>query len=145
MAELQLGLEHGWVLTAVVATVLIHHYWMPYHVISARKTMEVFYPHLYAPPGHKHEKRFNCIQRAHQNSLENQPAFLVLLLLAGARFPKSASIAAAVYLLGRIIYFLSYSSGRPSRRHRGAFMHAANLALLGMVGRWAWELLQSAP
>lgn len=38
---------------------------------------------MYAPEGHKHEKEFNCVQRAHQNLLENIPTAYILLFLAG--------------------------------------------------------------
>ncbi|KAI3424441.1 hypothetical protein D9Q98_009993 [Chlorella vulgaris] len=133
--------EHGFVLAAVVWSILLHHFWMASFVVNARKKFGISYPNMYAPPAHKNRNEFDCIQRAHQNSLENQPAFLILLLLAGLRFPVSASIAGAVYLLGRVVYVLCYSGGDPKARYRGAFMYLGNLALMGMVVRWAVELL----
>ena len=63
-------------------------------------------------------KKFNCTQRGHQNSLENQPIFLSLLLTAGLRFPVTAAIAGASYLIGRVIYMESYATGDPAARFR---------------------------
>jgi glutathione S-transferase len=88
-------------------------------------------------------KTYNCVQRAHQNSLEHLPSFYALTLLAGARFPVAAASASAVYLLGRVAYFLGYSTGDPKGRMRGSFMHLGSLSLLGMVVRWAVELIRA--
>jgi len=45
-----------------------------------------------------------CVQRAHQNSLENQPIFLSLLTLSGLQYPVTAASFGALYLAGRIGY-----------------------------------------
>ncbi|EFN54337.1 hypothetical protein CHLNCDRAFT_135580 [Chlorella variabilis] len=124
--------------------------WMGMKVGQARKKYGITYPTLYAPPGHKDEKAFNCVQRAHQNSLENLPSFYALLLTAGikASGPRlahsyliSASIAGAVALVGRIFFFNGYSTGDPKARYRGGFTHFGTLALLGMVIGWSAQLL----
>ena len=49
---------------------------------------------------------FNCVQRGHQNMLEYLPVFVGLLLVAGLRFPISAAIAGAIFVVGRVLYFL---------------------------------------
>ncbi len=114
-------------------------------VMKARKQFGVSYPALYADEAtNKSAKEFNCVQRAHQNSLENLPGFYALLLAAGTRFPIAASIAAAVYLLGRIVYFRGYSTGEPKARSKGAFLHFGSLALLVMVGKFAFECFTGA-
>lgn len=41
------------------------------NVALARRKYDVKYPSLYAPLGHKHEMAFNCVQRAHQQTLES--------------------------------------------------------------------------
>lgn len=38
---------------------------------------------MYAESDNKNAKAFNCVQRAHQNVLENIPIFLVLLFTSG--------------------------------------------------------------
>lgn len=44
----------------------------------------VKYPNMYADKKeNKDADAFNCVQRAHQNTLENIPHFLMFLLLAG--------------------------------------------------------------
>jgi uncharacterized MAPEG superfamily protein len=53
----------------------------------------------------KARSQFNCVQRAHQNSLENYPQFLAMLTLAGVKYPITAAAAGAIYLAGRIFYF----------------------------------------
>jgi glutathione S-transferase len=62
---------------------------MGFAVGKARKTYGVKYPDLYATkdncPDEASRKKFNCIQRGHQNSLEVQPIFLSLLTLAGLK------------------------------------------------------------
>jgi len=51
---------------------------------------------------------FNCVQRAHQNALENMPHFIMFLLLAGLQAPVASAILGSVYLAGRIAYALGY-------------------------------------
>ncbi|EFN51007.1 hypothetical protein CHLNCDRAFT_141538 [Chlorella variabilis] len=116
--EIEIKGEHGYVFATVLWDILLHHFWMSTLVVNARKKYNINYPNLYAPPGHKDRQVFDCIQ-----------------------YPVSASIAGFVYLLGRIVYFLNYSSGRPQARYRGAFMHVAYIALLAMVVRFTIELL----
>ncbi|PSC71425.1 Microsomal glutathione S-transferase 3 [Micractinium conductrix] len=142
MVAFELSPSHGWVGLCVAAGAVIHNMWMGVKVGQARKKYNVAYPALYAPPGHKNEKEYNCVQRAHQNSLENLPGFFALLLTAGLRYPVSAAIAGAVYLVGKIVYFNGYSTGDPAARQRGAFSYFGYFGLLGMVVRWSIELLK---
>ena len=107
--------------------------------MKARKAFGVKYPTLYLDSSDKNAKAYNCVQRAHQNSLENLSSFYALLFVAGIRFPIAAAASAAIYNLGRIMYFRGYCTGEPSGRTVGGFLHLGQLALLGMVGRFAYE------
>lgn len=118
--------------------------YMAFVVIKARKKFSVKYPQMYADESNKNAAEFNCIQRAHQNSLENLASFYAFLGLAGFRYPISGAVAGAAYLLGRIAYFMGYCGGGPQGRHRGGFLHLGMFALVGMVCRWSVELLRSA-
>lgn len=122
----------------------LQHIYMAAGVSKARKLYGIKYPTLYAEESHKNAKEYNCVQRAHQNSLENLPTFYALLLTAGIRYPLASAVAALVYNVGRIMYFRGYSTGDPKARTKGAFLHFGVLALLAMVGRFAFDLCTSA-
>jgi hypothetical protein len=74
--------EHGYVLLASTGAFVIH-MWLSFKVGQARKKYNVKYPDLYS----EKEQNFNCIQRAHQNTLEGIPFYLSLLLAGGIRHP----------------------------------------------------------
>jgi glutathione S-transferase len=65
-----------------------------------------------------------------QNSLENLPSFYALLATAGLRYPLTAAISGAVYLVGRIAYFQGYATGTPAARMRGMFMYFGTFTLV---------------
>ncbi|XP_041354102.1 microsomal glutathione S-transferase 3-like [Gigantopelta aegis] len=85
---------------------------------------------------------FNCVQRAHQNTLEGYPIFLVLLLVAGTCFPKISAVSGIIWILGRIVYAQGYYTGDPSKRVRGAFGYIGLLTLLVCSVLTALDLLQ---
>lgn len=92
--------------------------WQALRVAKARKNHAVSYPVLYE---NKEPSDFNCVQRAHQNSLEWNPAFLAFLFIAGLSTPITATVAGTVYNTGRIYYALGYYTGNPHKGLWGLF------------------------
>jgi len=110
--------------------------WLMSRVMRARKEHKIEYPKLYA----ENNDEFNCIQRAHQNYLENQPQFLMILFLGGLQYPRISAAAGMIYLASRVAYAIGYSSGDPSKRRRGAFGYIGILTLLGNTISFAYHL-----
>jgi glutathione S-transferase len=88
---------------------------------------------------------FNCAQRAHHNVLENYPAALTGMLISGLEYPKFAAAAGVMWIIGRVIYALGYSStneknvnggGRFSYGgfHLSALSQVVFLVLVGKIG-----------
>lgn len=134
------------VLFIPLVIILMQHIVFATGVMNARKQYGVKYPNLYASEGDGVTKegasRFNCVQRGHQNCLENLPSFLSLLLTAGLPYPRAAAAAGLVYLIGRWMYFRGYCTGDPKKRMQGSIMYIGLFSLIGMVIRFAVELFQ---
>eukprot|EP01045_Picozoa_sp_COSAG04_P007649 COSAG04_NODE_404_length_14877_cov_7.858371_9_plen_170_part_00 len=99
----------------------------------ARRTFGVDYPNLYAYAGgehvYNHKKGagesltpglgqqaaddYNAVQRAHQNTVENQPLFLALLLFGSLGFPAIAAGLGLLWLLARVAYSAGYYRAPP--------------------------------
>ncbi|GAA5822031.1 hypothetical protein JCM3770_002256 [Rhodotorula araucariae] len=96
-------------------------------VSRARKAANVPYPAPYAENAVADKDRnariFNCAQRAHANTLENLPIFLLSLFHTGLYHPRYAAVAGAIWIAGRLAYIRGYSSGDPAKRQRGAFQY----------------------
>ncbi|KAI8467078.1 MAG: hypothetical protein J3K34DRAFT_45162, partial [Monoraphidium minutum] len=129
--------EYGLLAGTVVASWFTHHMYMAVKVMKARKKYEVKYPALYADkdncPNEANRAAFNCVQRGHQNSLENLPTFLGLLTIAGIKHPVAASAFGACYLVGRVAYMEGYSTGNPEKR-MNAGTAVGYVGLFGLVG-----------
>jgi glutathione S-transferase len=59
--------------------------------------------------------RFNCTQRAHQNTLEVVPHALFTILFSGLRYPTVATALGSLWVFGRIIYTMGYATGDPAK------------------------------
>ncbi|GAB4822556.1 hypothetical protein N2152v2_009602 [Parachlorella kessleri] len=136
MSSLPVAREYGYVLGVGLAAAFVVNGWM------AGRVMKVPYPALYADSSNPNAKVFNCVQRGHQNCLEQLPTFLVLNFIAGLRYPVPTAVAGLVWITGRIHYFLGYSTGEPAGRRRGVYNQFGMVALVGLCGSWAVELLR---
>ncbi|CAN1758849.1 Microsomal glutathione S-transferase 3 [Linum perenne] len=115
VAEL-LPKEYGYVVLVLVAYCFLNIF-MSIMVVKARKKYNVPYPALYAVESeNKQAKLFNCVQRGHQNSLEQMPMFFMLLALGGLRHPCVAAALGAFFAFTRYFYFTGYATGDPQNR-----------------------------
>nr|XP_011449765.2 microsomal glutathione S-transferase 3 [Crassostrea gigas] len=128
--------DFGYVVLVMIFSVFML-MWMGGKVGGARKKYEVPYPKMYSE-----DDRFNCYQRAHQNTLENYPVYLLLQVLSGLYAPKVAALAGAVWCAGRIVYAIGYYTGDPSKRIRGAFAYIGLLTMLVCSIIFALNLLK---
>jgi glutathione S-transferase len=131
---------YGYVIFTAVDSVFVN-MWMARNVVKARKEFKIEYPKMYSDDNDK----FNCIQRVHQNTLENYPQFLALLFIGGLHLPKITAAAGCFYLLGRIVYAHGYYSGDPKKRLRGMFGMAGLLVMLGTTICTAFHQLDWVP
>lgn len=125
MLTLKIPSEYGYVILVSVLACFVNT-WLAMRVGSARKKYGIKYPVMYSESNNV----FNCIQRAHQNFLENFTQFQVMLLLGGIHYPQLGAAAGLVWLLGRIVYAVGYSTGDPQKRLKGGFQYIGLLFLL---------------
>ncbi|XP_037518466.1 microsomal glutathione S-transferase 3 [Rhipicephalus sanguineus] len=128
--------EYGYVILVGVGSAIVN-MWLAFRVGRARKQFDVKYPTMYSDTN----VVFNCVQRSHQNFLESYPQFLMTLFLGGVEYPRLAACAGVVYLAGRIVYAIGYSTGDPSKRMRGSFQYFGVLTLLGLTVRQGLRML----
>ncbi|KAF2717536.1 hypothetical protein K431DRAFT_153217 [Polychaeton citri CBS 116435] len=92
---------------------------------------------------------FNCAQRAHHNILENYTAALTAMLVSGISYPRLAAATGAIWVVGRAIYAIGYTSTNKrnvdgsGRFFYGGFHLAAlsQVMLLVLVCKSGLELL----
>lgn len=114
-------------------------------MIQARKKYDVQYPALYAPPDHKYAKEFNCVQRAHQNTLENWASVQVLTIVNGIVFPVTSAICNGIWVVGRFLYIQGYGTGDPDKRMLGGIVsHGGDLPLLIMTFVSGYTLIKGS-
>jgi len=89
--------------------------------------------------------RFNCAQRAHQNTLENIPTVWATTLVVGLKMPVLAASLCGLWSLSRVSYTFGYISGDPQKRVTPLYA-VGSLAALGLTltasaqaVSWIWE------
>lgn len=123
--------DYGFVILTAAGSIFVN-MWQVIQVVKARKKHNVKPPVLYSPENGG-DNEYNCVQRVHQQWLENYPQFLFLLLTSGLQYPRISAGTGLVYYAGRIAYALGYYTGDPEKRRYGGFYHLAELVLLGGV------------
>ncbi|XP_067122426.1 glutathione S-transferase 3, mitochondrial-like isoform X2 [Centruroides vittatus] len=116
---------YGYVIFVVLASFLVN-LWLAERVSIARFRYNIQYPAMYSETNNV----FNCMQRSHLNFVENYPSFLSLLLLAGLSDPIASAKYGAIWLSGRVVYAIGYSTGEPWKRLFGSFQY---LGLAGLI------------
>ncbi|KAI8824881.1 uncharacterized protein EV422DRAFT_236550 [Fimicolochytrium jonesii] len=143
--------EHGYALGVAAASALTLQ-WLAFKVGGARKAANVPYPYMYAERSEidkdvekdvkKNKKHiFNCTQRAHQNTLEVYPVFLVLYATTALTQPLYASVCGATWVVSRVLYATGYATGDPKKRLRGSFGYLGLLGLLGGAAKVVYDLV----
>jgi len=139
---------YSYVLASVASTAWLNA-WQMYKVGSARKAAQVKYPQLYAEKAEAEAEplkmKFNCTQRAHQNTLESLPTMLVCTLLTGLKYPYVAAGLGGGWVLGRVLYTVGYSTGDPNQRNKkGGLLGGISLLSLVLATSYtAYQLVQS--
>ncbi|KAF9359029.1 Microsomal glutathione S-transferase 3 [Mortierella sp. AD094] len=138
--------EYGYTVAAAVASTFLV-YFFGARVTKQRSVAKVPLPFEYADPTDckdDHQKYiFNCYQRVHQNTLEGFSGYMFTLLLAGVNYPIPAAALGGVWIIGRIFYYYGYTTGNPASRQMGAFGHIGEVGLLGLTGKFAYDLIVS--
>ncbi|ESK88513.1 glutathione s-transferase [Moniliophthora roreri MCA 2997] len=101
-----------------------------------RKAAKIAYPQLYAEKAQEEAsleaKKFNCAQRAHQNTLENIPIVWLTTCIAAVKYPILAASLTGLWSLSRYFYTRGYVTGDPTKRLRGGYL--GSLTVLGLLG-----------
>ena len=128
---MKLPAGYRYVFAGLFCTVLANAY-LVFNVARLRRRYGVAYPALYADEKTcAQAHRFNCAQRAHQNTVENIATVQLLGALNGLVFPRFSAACLATYAAGRVLYGRGYTERGPDGRLPGAI-----LSHLGDVPLW---------
>lgn len=122
--------------------------WQGMLVGRARKRAGIAYPQLYAEQAECKENpaalKFNCTQRAHQNTLEFLPIVVLGTLITGLNYPLLATALSSTFSIGRVVYTYGYKTGDPAKRTPGGMIsNGATIGLLLSATYSAFQLFQS--
>ncbi|KAF8208382.1 hypothetical protein K438DRAFT_1813906 [Mycena galopus ATCC 62051] len=109
----------SYVAGAVLSTVYVLIFQIQ-RVVKFRGLSGIKYPRIYADEKematNPNALKFNCAQRAHQNTLEYLPLLYVTTLITALKYPVPAASALGVWSLARIGYTVGYTTGDPKKR-----------------------------
>ncbi|XP_060071645.1 glutathione S-transferase 3, mitochondrial-like [Ylistrum balloti] len=117
--------DHGYVVLVIASTWFLLN-WTAMKVLEARRMYSIPDPRMYSA----NDDRFNCIQRAHQNTLEVYPTYIILQIFGGLYAPKLGAVSGLIWMAGRVAYALGYYTGDPEKRKNGFFGYIGILTLL---------------
>lgn len=122
--------------------------WQTISVGKARGKARIPYPQAYADKAEQESsneaKVFNCMQRSHQNTLENVPVVVLTTLISGFSYPIPAAVACGLWTVTRIMYTLRYGTGEPKKRAlpvRLSFFIQTGLSILS--GKVIFDLIKA--
>nr|GAT43281.1 predicted protein [Mycena chlorophos] len=120
MSTIHVPQGFSYVAASLVSTVALLQY-QANLVSTHRKLSGIQYPRLYAEKAEMEANPaahiFNCVQRAHQNTLENIAQNYMMTLVLGLTRPKLAAAALTSWVIHRIFYTRGYASGNPKNRN----------------------------
>lgn len=137
----------SWVAAALLSIVPV----LQYQVVTvarARVKSGIKYPQAYASKEEQEASKdaliFNCVQRAHQNTLENLPIIVMTTVISAIRYPTYAAIGCGMWSFLRIVYTMGYSTGIPRRRGLGSLSSLSLQTLLGVLaGKVVFDLIRA--
>merc|ERR1712187_107136 len=143
MGSITIAFPEGYALCFVpLALSWFMNFFLTWEVIRARKKYDVKYPHLYAPHGHKNKEQFDCVQRAHQNTLESWSMVMVTMFATALVYPVASATAGFLWVLGRFVYGFGYALGNPNFRMPGGILsHVGDFPLMIMAMRIAYNVV----
>ncbi|KAF9076057.1 hypothetical protein BDP27DRAFT_1380177 [Rhodocollybia butyracea] len=104
-------------------------------VSKYRKAAGIKYPQAYAELSQVEASvdalKFNCAQRAHQNTLENIPIIVLSTLVSAVKLPHIAAASCGLWVVSRVLYTRGYVTGKPEKRNAGGFGYLPTIVLLG--------------
>ncbi|KAJ7507310.1 hypothetical protein B0H11DRAFT_199425 [Mycena galericulata] len=110
----------SYVVAALTATPILLT-WQTFVVRRNRKLSGIEYPRLYADKAEMDASpaavKFNCAQRAHQNTLEHIAQVYMMTIVLGLKYPVVAASALGLWVVGRIAYTRGYATGIPAKRN----------------------------
>ncbi|KAF2861858.1 hypothetical protein K470DRAFT_269390 [Piedraia hortae CBS 480.64] len=124
--------NYGFVILTIVASFFLSA-WHSFRCTPFRKRAGIPYPKSFADSNDfataNNEKKqalylFNCAQRAQGNWQENHPSVALAVLIAGLRYPVTASVMGLGWMVNRVVYAVGYTN-KEQKEGRGRLRGSA--------------------